>query len=169
MLTMLRFYDIEDDGNSVLIIVTDETLVCICGIGTHYSIPLIATLSWFMVWDYNACAWCKRQGCSFLLLLMHHGVRVDHSQGAYLCCFSRLWINLVLNINALPISLKKFLQVLLSANEFLARACTRRSIRDFLLRQLVFLSASVTDPGSSTRSTHMLMMFVIVVLLCFHF
>ena len=56
MLAMLRFDNVEDDGNSVLIIVTDEALVCISGIGAHYAIPLITTLRRFVVRDYYACA-----------------------------------------------------------------------------------------------------------------
>ena len=148
MLTMLRLNNIEDDGNSVLVIVTDEALICVRGIGTHYTISLITTFSRFVVWDNDTCARCKRQSCRFLLLLMYHRVRVDHSQSTYLCSFSRLRINLILNVNALPIPLEKLLQVLLSAYEFLAGTCTRRSISDLLLGQFVFellLSAGVAD------------------------
>ena len=79
MLTMLRFDNIEDDGNSVLVIITNEALICVRGIGTNYTISLITTFSRFVVWDYDTCAWCKRQSCRFLLLFMYHGVRVDHS------------------------------------------------------------------------------------------
>ena len=60
MLTMLRLDNIEDDRNSVLIIVTDEALICISGIGTHYTISLIATFSRFVVWDNDTCARRKR-------------------------------------------------------------------------------------------------------------
>ena len=103
---------------------------------------------------------------------MHHWVRVNHSESTYLCCFSRLRINLVLNVDTLPVSLEKFLQVLLSAYEFLACTSTWRSISDLLLRQLVFqllLSAAMADSGSCPRPTHMLMMLVMVALLCLHF
>ena len=88
-----------------------------------------------------------------------------------MCSFSRLRINLVLNINALPISLEKFLQVLLSAYEFLAGASARWSVSDLLLGKLVFellLTASVTGSGSGPRTTHMLMVLVMVALLSFH-
>ena len=72
MLTMLRLDDIKDDGNSVLIIVSDEALVSISGIGANDSISLIAALSRFVVWDDYASARRKRKSCRFLLLLMHH-------------------------------------------------------------------------------------------------
>ena len=89
-----------------------------------------------------------------------------------MCSFSRLRINLVLNVNALPIPLEKLLQVLLSAYEFLAGASAGWSVGDLLLGQLVFellLSAGVAGSGSGARATHMLMMLVMVALLGLHF
>ena len=64
---------------------------------------------------------------------MHHAVGIHHSQRADLCSFTRLWINLVLNIYTLPIALKQLLQILLLANEFLACAGGLGSISDLLL------------------------------------
>ena len=73
---------------------------------------------------------------------MHHTIRVHHSQRTNLSGFSRLWVDFILNIHALPIAFKKLFQVLLPANEFLACTGTLRSVSDFLFREFVLLVLS---------------------------
>ena len=68
VLTVLWLHDVEDDGDSVLVVIPDETLVSIGGIPSNNSGPLIGGLSWVIVWyDYLMC----RLNIHDLLILWH--------------------------------------------------------------------------------------------------
>ena len=58
MLTMLGLHNVEDDRDSVFVVVAHKALVCIGSICANNAIAFIAALSWLMVRDYNPGAWC---------------------------------------------------------------------------------------------------------------
>ena len=56
VLTVLWLHDVEDDGDSVLVVIPDETLVSIGGICPHDPISLERALSRLMVGNNDASA-----------------------------------------------------------------------------------------------------------------
>jgi len=61
--------DIKDDGDPILIIVPDQTLICDGRISPNNAIALDGTLRWLLVWDDNAGTWLQRQLLAFQLLI----------------------------------------------------------------------------------------------------
>ena len=80
VLPVLRFDDVEDDGDAVLIVVTHEALVCVGCVCAHDAVALVAALGGLVVRDYYPRARRQWQGRRLLLLLVHHAVRVHHSK-----------------------------------------------------------------------------------------
>lgn len=122
VLSMLRFHNVQDYRNSVFVVIAYEALVGVGCVGSHDAIPLVAALGWFVVGDNDAGAGGKSQCCGLLLIFVHHLVGVDYCQSSDLRRLSRVGVNFVLHIDALPIPLEQFFEVLLPTYKFLA--CT---------------------------------------------
>lgn len=60
MLAVLWLDDVEDDRDSILVVVTHQSLVCIGSIGSNDSIAFVAALSGLVIRDDNACSWRQR-------------------------------------------------------------------------------------------------------------
>ena len=44
-------------GNSIFIIISDKTLISICGIATNDTCPFVGGLCWIIVWDDYLMSW----------------------------------------------------------------------------------------------------------------
>ncbi len=139
MLSVFRLHYIQDYRDAVFVVIADKTLICISCIGSYNAITFVATLGWFMIWYDNSCARGECKSCRLLLIFMYHRICVNDSQSSDLSRFTRLRIYFVLYIYTLPVLFEKFFQILLTTDEFLARASWWRPVCDLLLRQLVML------------------------------
>ena len=106
VLSMLRLHYIEDDGNSVFVVITNQALVRVGGVGPYNAITLIAALGWLVIRDDYAGARGELKGSRLLLILVDHLVCVYDGEGSDLGGLSRVWVNFMLHIHALPIPLK---------------------------------------------------------------
>ena len=120
VLPVLRLHDVEDDGDPVLVVIANQPLVGVGGVGPHDAVALVAALGRLVVGDDDAGPWSEGQSCCLLLLLVHHRIGVNNGERADLCGFTRLRINFILHVHALPIALKQLFEVLLLSNKLLA-------------------------------------------------
>jgi hypothetical protein len=59
VLAMFRFNDVQNDRNSVFIIVPNQSLVSVCCISPYNSVALETTFSWLMVRNYYPSSWLQ--------------------------------------------------------------------------------------------------------------
>ena len=72
VLTMVRFHDVEDDGDSIFVIVSYKTLVGVGGVGPYYSISFERALGRLVVGNNYSCSGLQRQLLVDILRFVHH-------------------------------------------------------------------------------------------------
>jgi hypothetical protein len=60
-LLIFRFKNVQDNRDSVFIVLTNNTLVSICSISSDQTISFKRMLRWLMIWNYNFMSWLKRK------------------------------------------------------------------------------------------------------------
>ena len=80
VLSVLWLDDVQDDGHTVLVVVSYQALISVGSVGPDDTVPFVAALRWLVIRDDNPGAWRQWQSCCFLLLLVDHRVGVDHSE-----------------------------------------------------------------------------------------
>lgn len=131
LLPSLRLDNIENNADSVLIIVPNEALISICCVCSHDPVSFVAALGWFIVRYYNSDAWLKGNRLLFMILT-HHLIRILHCQWLNLCCVTLL-VHLLSYSDILPIAGKQLTQILLRTDESLASWGTSRPCCNLLL------------------------------------
>jgi len=54
----LRFQDVQDDAYSVFVVLTNDSLICICRVRLNYPTFLLAGLCWLVIFKKNSF-WIK--------------------------------------------------------------------------------------------------------------
>lgn len=108
LLSMLRLDYIQDYGDAILVVIADQSLICIGGVSSHNTVSFETTLGRFMVRYNDSNPWL--QSLRFLLqgVFVDHLIRVQYCQGFNLSRISLL-VNLLCYINVLPIPGKQLL------------------------------------------------------------
>ena len=114
MLSVLWFHDIEDYGHAVFVIVSDETLVCIRGVGPDDAITLETAFGLLVVRDDNPLAWLN-----FKLLcelcragILHHGIDIDDCERLDLHQLASDRVNFLSRCHFVPALLEQLFQIL---------------------------------------------------------
>ena len=55
-----RFQNIQNNRDSIFIVISHKTLICVCCIGSYYSVSFYWMLCWLMIWYYYFMSWLKR-------------------------------------------------------------------------------------------------------------
>ena len=75
-----RFDDVEDNRDSILIIVSDNALVCICAVAADDSILLASKLGWMVRGDVTFNLLLLHLNVLLLLLVSHDEPTVRHQR-----------------------------------------------------------------------------------------
>jgi hypothetical protein len=79
MLSVFRFHNIQNNGNSVLIIRSHETLVSISSVRSHNPVPSQTAFGGFVIWNYNSRSRLQRQlPCVLVLISFDRGILMKH-------------------------------------------------------------------------------------------
>ena len=137
-LSMFRFDDVKYDANSILIIVPNQALVCVCCVCSYDTVSLETTFCCLMIWNHNSNTRLQSQRYFFLRIFKHHLVRVKHSQRFYLRRLAWVVDNFLSYIYILPVSLEQIFQVLTLPNKSLSSWSAKRSVCNLLLLTWVY-------------------------------
>ena len=112
VLAVLWFHNVQNYGDTVLVVGTHETLVRICWIGTHYSISFHTAFRSFMIRYDNTMSWLQRQLLVFIifLTLINHLINILSSE--HLSLTARDWIHLLRHVQTIWVGVKKGFQTL---------------------------------------------------------
>ena len=71
---VVRLDDVEDDADSVFVVVPDQTLISVCCVASNHSVPLVGASGLLVVWNLDSGAWLQRILPRFVVfdLLVHH-------------------------------------------------------------------------------------------------
>lgn len=118
VLSVFRFNNIQNYGDPVLIVRPYQSLIGVCRICPHYSIPSQAAFGRFMIGDHNSCPWLQRQlPCVFILIsldwgiFMKHLVHVQCCKWLYFSLHSCLRIHLLCHADILLVLLEECLEI----------------------------------------------------------
>jgi len=69
---VLRFLNIENDWDSILIIISNYSLICICGISWNKAVFFNWTFRRFVIWNDNSLSWLQIHQWLFRMKTMGH-------------------------------------------------------------------------------------------------
>lgn len=79
VLSVLRLHNIQNNGDSVLIIRPYESLVSVCSVRSHDPVPSQTTFSSFMIWNDDSSSRLQGQlPCVFILISFYGGILMKH-------------------------------------------------------------------------------------------
>ena len=142
VLSMLWFHDVQDNGDTVLIITSNETLISVGSICSNYPVSSQTTFRGLMIWHNYPGTRLQRKFSGVILIaaaittvtldgsvFVEHLVHVERREALNLGVDARLRVQLLLNTDIFLILLKKGPKVQLGVR---VRTDDRGGLRGFL-------------------------------------
>lgn len=133
MLAVLWLHDVQDDGDTVLVVASDQALVSVGRVSSHYAIPSQAALGGFVIGYNDSCSWLKRKLLCVFILSFNGGVLVKHlryiksCEGLNLCLASCLRIQFLSNSNVFLVLFKECFEIKFGTTAISSNTRGRRS------------------------------------------
>jgi len=131
LFSMCWLGDIDDDWDSVLVVISDQTLICDCRICSHNSVSFDWAFCWLLVGNDDSRSWLQSQFLSFLFFiswhLMNHLVDIESCQLLDFLIHASCWVHFDLCRHLmLALFEKRFDIKICHPNRLRARASWRR-------------------------------------------